>query len=80
MLQVGGDLDLGQEPFEAEYGTEFGFQDFQRDIAVVLDIAREVDGGHAALAELAFDGVPAREGRGKAVGLPGHAGLGRERQ
>ena len=44
MLEIRGDLDLGQEPF----GSQLGFQDLQRDLAFVLDIVGQVDGSHPA--------------------------------
>ena len=55
MLQVGGDPDLRQEPLGAEDGGELGAEDFDGDLAVVLQVVGEVDGGHAAAAELALE-------------------------
>ena len=43
-----------------------------RDVAVVLEVAGEVDGRHAAGAELALDAVVGGEGRRQVRG--GHAG------
>ena len=62
MLEVGGDLDLGQEPLGAEHGGQLGAQHLERDLAVVPQVVREVDGGHAARAELALDAVAVGEG------------------
>ena len=62
MLQVRGDRDLGLEPFDAKDGAEFREQNLERDVALVFDVAREVDRGHAACADLALDNVAAREG------------------
>ena len=45
------------EPLGAEYGRELGLENFDRDVAVVLEILREVDRRHAAGAELALDAV-----------------------
>ena len=67
MLQRGGGLDLHHEPLGAEHGGELGLQDLERDLAVVLEVLGEVDGGHAALAELALDAVAVGEGGGEAV-------------
>ncbi len=64
MLQVGRGLDLGQEPLGADRGGEFGAQHLERDVAVVLEVVGEVDGGHAALPELALDAVAVGEGGG----------------
>jgi hypothetical protein len=59
MLEVGRDLDLGQEPLHAEHCAEFGLEDLQRDAPVVSDVARETDRRHAAGADLALDLVTA---------------------
>ena len=61
MLQVGRDLDLGEEAIHAEHRAELGLEHLERDLALVLDVLREVDGRHAAFAELALDGVAAGE-------------------
>ena len=62
MLEVGGGLDLGQEPLGADHGGELGAQHLERDLAVVPEVLGEVDGGHAARAELALDAVAVGEG------------------
>ena len=61
MLQVGGELDLGQEPLGADHGGELGAQELERDLAVVPEVLGEIDGGHAAGADLAFDPVAVGE-------------------
>ena len=55
MLQLRRRLDLGEEPLGAERGAEVRMQDLDRDVAVVLEVVREIDGRHAAGAELALD-------------------------
>ena len=62
MLQVRRDLDLGEEPLDAEDGAEFRLEHLQCDEAVVLEVARQEDGRHAAGAEFALDGVAVAEG------------------
>ena len=42
-------------------------EDFEGDWAIVPDVAREVDGGHAAAAQLALDRVSAGQRRLKPV-------------
>jgi hypothetical protein len=42
-------------------------QDLDGDVAVVLEVVREPDGGHAALADFAIDPVVAGEGGGEAA-------------
>ena len=66
MLEVGGDLDLGEEALAADDGDELGVQDLDGDLAAVLQVVGEIDGGHAALAELALDAVAVGEGGGEA--------------
>ncbi len=46
-------------PLGPHYRREFGLQDLQRDLTLVLQVVGQVDRGHATLAELAFDGVAA---------------------
>ena len=64
MLEVGGGLDLAQEALGADDGGEFGAEDLDGDGAIVLEVVREVDRGHAALAELALDAVAVGQCRG----------------
>ena len=65
MLQIRGGLDLGEEPLGADHGGELGPQDLERDLAIVSEVVREVDGGHAALAQLALDPVAICEAGGE---------------
>src|SRR5262249_58320475 len=51
----------------AEHGGELWPQDLDRHLAVVLEVRREVDGGHAARAELALDAIAAGECGGEAA-------------
>jgi hypothetical protein len=58
MMQPGGDLDLPQEPLRSQRGGELRPQHLDRDLSVMLEILGEINGGHAAPAELALDQVP----------------------
>ena len=58
---AGRDLDLGKESLHAKHCAQFGLEHLERDLALVLEVLRQVDVGHAALAELALDGVTAGE-------------------
>ena len=60
VLEIGGGLDLAQEPLGADHRGQLGAQDLDRDLAVVLEVLREVHRGHAALAR-----APARCGSGR---------------
>ena len=62
MLEVGGELDLGQEPLGADHGGELGAQHLERDPAVVPDVLGQVDGRHAAGADLAVEAIAVRQG------------------
>ena len=67
MLEPGRDADLAGEAVRAERGGELGTEHLDRDLAVVLEVVGQVDGGHAALAELALDPVGGAEGTLKLV-------------
>jgi hypothetical protein len=57
MLQLRRSLDLSQEALGAECGGEVGMEDLYRDVAVVAEVVRQVDGRHSANADLAFDAI-----------------------
>ena len=57
MIQVGGDLDLGQEPFGTDNRSQLRLQDLEGHLAVVLDVLGQVHGGHPALTQLTLDGI-----------------------
>ena len=59
-------LISAQEPLAAERRAEVGVQDLDGDVAVVLEVVREIDGRHAAGAELALDAVAIGERRSQA--------------
>ena len=66
VLQRRGGLDLPHEPLGAEDGGELGLQHLERHLAVVLQVLRQVDGGHAPLAQLPLDAVAVGQGGGEA--------------
>lgn len=72
MLERRGGLDFDHEAVGAEHRGKFRLEELQRDLAIVLEIVAEIDGRHAALAEVALDPISAGEGRVEAVGLLGH--------
>jgi hypothetical protein len=53
---------------------ELGAEHLERDVAVVAPIARAIDGGHAALADLLEDRVAPREGSVQPLDHVGHRG------
>ena len=74
MREVGRGFDLGQETLGTDHGSEFRLQNFERHLAVVLQVVGQVDRGHAALTEFALDGVAAFESRVEAGDGIGHGG------
>ena len=62
VLKVGRRLDLGQKPLGSDHGSQLGFQDLERNLALVLQVVSQIDRGHAALTELSLDGVAAFQG------------------
>ena len=61
MLEVRRRPNLGEESLGAERGGQLGVQHLERDLARVLHVASEIDGRHAARAELALYLVAASE-------------------
>ncbi len=62
VLQVGRELDLGQEPLGADHRRELGPQHLERHPPVVADVLGQVDGRHAAGADLALEAIAVRQG------------------
>lgn len=64
MAQRRSGLDLLDEPFGIEHRAPRPARGghFHRDLVIVLPVLGQVDGGHAALAELALHGI-GRRGR-----------------
>ena len=61
MLQPRRELDLVEEPAGAEEGADLGLEELDRDLAIMLGVAREVDGRHPALANRSLNDVPLAE-------------------
>jgi len=57
-----GDSDFVEEAFPAESGGEIRAEGLEGDLAIVPEVVRQVDGGHAALAPLALDCLAAGQG------------------
>src|SRR5688572_18907638 len=57
MLQCCRGLDLDHETLCTQHGSQLRLQYLERDLAVVLDILGEIDGGHSPLTELAYNSV-----------------------
>jgi hypothetical protein len=61
VVQAGGGVDLALEPLGAEGRGEVGVEDLEGDQPIVLEIAGEEDGGHAAPPELSLECVAAAQ-------------------
>ena len=62
MVQVGGGRDLAQKTLGPEGEDQLGAEHLYGDLAIVLEVVREIDRGHAARAKLAVDAVAIGEG------------------
>ena len=65
--EPGGQLDFPEEPLGAERGGDLGAEHLDGDGAAVPEIAREVHGGHAAVSQLALEGVAVGQRRAQGV-------------
>ena len=57
MLQIGGELDLLQEPLRTKYRRELRVQNLYGHLAVVPDVFGQVNRRHAARAQFALDAI-----------------------
>jgi hypothetical protein len=77
VLELGGGLDLGEEPLGAQRSAQVGVQHLDGDVAVVLQVVREIHGGHAARAELALDAIAVGEAFAQSRDVAAHLPRGR---
>jgi hypothetical protein len=61
VLEPGGEANLALEALGPEGGGKLRAQDFQRNQAVVFEVASEVDSRHAPAPELALEQVAVAE-------------------
>ncbi len=61
VLEVRSRADLGEKPLSPDDRCQLGAQDFDGDAAVVPAVVGEINGGHAAGAELAVDAIAIRQ-------------------
>ena len=61
MLQLRGELNLPQKAAASKRCSDLVTHDLDRDFAVVLQVMRQVNHGHATLAEKVLDGIVAGE-------------------
>ncbi len=72
MLQSRGQPYFLKETVRAQAGGEMRMEDLERDRPVVLEVAREVDDGHAAVSELALENISLQQGVGELGWNGGH--------
>jgi hypothetical protein len=60
VLKLRSRLDLAEEPFASERGSELGVQNLDGDVAIVFDVVGEIHGSHTARPELTLDAVLVR--------------------
>ena len=65
MVKLRDQPDFPEESLATKLGRHVGPQHLQRHIAVVLQIVREVDCGHPALAQFAVEAIAVAQGTGK---------------
>ena len=62
MLQIRRRFDFSEETLGSNDSGQLGLQDFEGDVAFVLQVLGKVDRGHAAFAQFTLNGVAAFEG------------------
>jgi len=67
VVQLGGDLDLAQEPVRAQCGGDLVAQHLDGDGAVVSRVAGEEDHSHPPSAELPVYRITVRQGGSEAL-------------
>jgi hypothetical protein len=72
MGELSGQLDLAKEAVGTEGLTEFGLENLDRDLSLVLTVAGEHDHRHATPSELTLDGIAVSEGLLEVVQRIGH--------
>ena len=61
MLEARENSYLARKAVGSKRGGELRSQDFHRNLSVVLEILRQIDGRHAARTQLTLDGIAVRE-------------------
>ena len=67
MGQLSRHLHFAQESLGSQGGGQLGPEDLDGDLAMVLQVFREIDRGHPPRPDLAFDPVPIRQGDSEAI-------------
>lgn len=59
--------DLPEKSIGTQCGRQVWIEHLERHLAIVLEVAREIHDRHAAMANLAVDGIPVLENRSEVV-------------
>ena len=78
MVQVGGGRDLAQKALGPEGVDQLGTEHLDGDLAIMLEVMREIDRRHAACTQLAVEAVAIGQGTLKSGLEVGHVGRQRE--
>jgi hypothetical protein len=71
MLQSGSKLNLALEPLGTERGGQLGVEHLECDWTLVLDVAGQIDRGHAPTTKLALEHVAVAQGSSQRGGQVG---------
>jgi hypothetical protein len=70
VVEPRGDLDLREKSVRADGGGEVGAEHLECDIAIVLDVASQVDRRHSPCADSALDAIPSGQYLGELTRRP----------
>ena len=71
MLHLGDYVDFTWEPVGPHRRGELGAEDFEGDLAVMLEVLSQIHGRHPAHADFALNAVATAEGGGEKIELVG---------
>jgi hypothetical protein len=69
VLEIGDDPDFTEESLRTQRRGELGAEDLERDLALVAQVAGEIDSGHAALSQLTLELITISQGGAQSIGL-----------
>src|SRR5690242_14711107 len=78
MLEVGRELNLGQEPLGADDGGKLGPEHLEGHPPCMTDVLGQIHGRHPACADLALEAIAVRQGGLEPAQQFGHGGMGED--
>src|SRR4051794_22970605 len=76
VLQIGGQLDLGQESLGTDHGGKLRTKHLERNLSVVPEVGRQVDGRHTAGADFSVQTIAFSQSGLEPAEQFGHMSLG----